>query len=125
MDLKTIIVSLPHRVDETVKNNPDLQGRIMNITLQPWKNEELAEIPNKGFSMLGVTAEKKLIDRLVMECIDSPQIMQSICENIGYYIATDKQLKDEDITKSCYLKADYLTYQELYTKLLSGLSSRG
>lgn len=51
--------------------------------------------------------------------------MQSICENIGYYIATDKQLKDEDITKSCYLKADYLTYQELYTKLLSGLSSRG
>lgn len=124
-DLKVVIVSLPHRVDETVKSNPDLQGRIMNITMKPWKKEELEEIPNKGFSMLGVTAGEKLIERLVMECIDSPQTMQSICENIGYYISEDKVLKDEDITKSCYLRADYLTYQELYAKLLAGLSSRG
>ena len=124
-DLKVIIVSLPHRVDETVKNNPDLQGRIMNITMKPWKSEELAEIPNKGFSMLGVSAEQALIDRLVMECIDSPQTMQSICENIGYYISEDRILTDDDITKSCYLRADYLTYQELYSKLLAGLSSRG
>lgn len=124
-DLKAIVVSLPHRVDETVKNNPDLQGRIMNITMKPWKKEELAEIPNKGFSILGVSAGQKMIDRLVMECIDSPQTMQSICENVGYYIAEDKILKDEDITKSCYLRADFLTYQELYARLLAGLSSRG
>lgn len=124
-DLKAVIVSLPHRVDETVKNNPDLQGRIMNITMKPWKSEELAEIPRKGFSMLGVSAGQDLIDRLVMECIDSPQTMQSICENIGYYLSEDKILKDEDITKSCYLRADFLTYQELYAKLLAGLSSRG
>lgn len=124
-DLKTIIVSLPHRVDETVKNNPDLQGRIMNITMRPWKKEELEEIPKKGFSMLDVTAGQELIDRLVMECIDSPQTIQSICENIGYYIAEDKVLKDDDITKSCYLRADFLTYQELYAKLLAGPSARG
>lgn len=124
-DLKAVIVSLPHRVDETVKNNPDLQGRIMNITMRPWKNEELAEIPRNGFSMLGVSAGQDLMDRLVMECIDSPQTMQSICENIGYYISEDKILKDEDITQSCYLRADFLPYQELYAKLLAGLSSRG
>lgn len=124
-DLKAVIVSLPHRVDETVKNNPDLQGRIMNITMKSWKSEELAEIPRKGFSMLGVSAGKDLIDRLVMECINSPQTMQSICENIGHYISEDKILKDEDITNSCYLRADFLTYQELYAKLLAGLSSRG
>lgn len=51
-DLKAVIVSLPHRVDETVKNNPDLQGRIMNITMKPWKSDELAEIPGKGFLCL-------------------------------------------------------------------------
>lgn len=75
--------------------------------------------------MLGVSAGQDLIDRLVMECIDSPQTMQSICENIGYYISEDRILKDEDITKSCYLRADFLTYQELYAKLLAGPSSRG
>ena len=97
----------------------------MNITMKPWKSEELEEIPRKGFSMLGVSAGQDLIDRLVMKCIDSPQTMQSICENIGYYLSEDKILKDEDITKSCYLRADFLTYQELYAKLLAGLSSRG
>lgn len=38
-NLKAIVVSLPHRVDETVKNNPDLQGRIMNIMMKPWKED--------------------------------------------------------------------------------------
>ncbi len=37
-----------------VKNNLDLQGRIMNITMKPWKNEELEEISKKGFEMLEV-----------------------------------------------------------------------
>lgn len=124
-DLKAIIVSLPHRVDETVKNNPDLQGRIMNITMKPWKDGELAEIPKKGFLKLGISANETLINRLVVECINSPQTMQSICENIGYYIAEDRQLREEDIAKSCYLKADFLPYQELFAKLLSGPPSRG
>lgn len=124
-NLKAVIVSLPGRVDETVKNNPDLQGRIMNITMKPWKDEELAKIPILGFHKLKVEAEVSMIDRLVMECINSPQTMQSICENIGYYILKDNILRDEDITKSCILRADYLTYQELYSKLLNGPSSRG
>lgn len=124
-DLKAVVVSLPGRVDESIKNNPDLNGRILNITMKPWKKEELTEIPRKGFAMLHVKAEEKLIDRLVMECIDSPETMQSICQNTGYYISEDRILKDEDITNSCYLNADYLTYQELYAKLLSGPSSRG
>lgn len=124
-NLKAIVVSLPHRVDETVKNNPDLQGRIMNITMKPWKEEELTQIPEKGFAMLGVKASTELIKRLVMECIDSPQTMQSICQNIRYYISKDNVLRDEDITKSCYLNADFLPYQELYGKLLAGLPSRG
>lgn len=123
-NLKVIIVSLPNRVDEAVKNNPDLQGRIMNITMKPWKSDELEEIPRTGFSKLNVSAKDFLIERLVMECIESPQTMQSICENIGHFIK-DNVLRDEDITKSCYFCADYLSYQELYAKLLSGPSSRG
>ena len=124
-NLKVIIVSLPSRVDETVKNNPDLQGRIMNISMKPWKDVELAKIPRMGFEKLKVAATDKLIDRLVMECINSPQTMQAICENIGHYISEDYVLRDEDITRSCYLRADFLTYNELYNKLLSGPLSRG
>lgn len=124
-NLKVIIVSLPNRVDETVKNNPDLQGRIMNITMQPWKNRELAQIPEIGFDKLNVQCSAELIDFLVQECLFSPQTMQSICENIGLFMNGSNVVKAEDIRKSCYLRADYLTYQELYGKLVAGPSSRG
>ena len=93
--------------------------------MKPWNREELAEIPLKGFQMLGVTATEAMIGRLVMECIDSPQTMQSICENIGGFLAADKKLTEKDISESCYLMADYLPYQELYARLLAGLPSRG
>ena len=87
-------MSLPHRVDETVKYNSDLHGRIMNITMKPWKSEELEQIPLKGLPMFNVITEKKLIARLVMDRNDSPQIMQPICEDIEYYISENKGLRE-------------------------------
>ena len=84
--------------------------------MRPWKPEELEEIPQKGFRMLGVKASQKMIDRLVMECIDSPQTMQSLCENVGYYLPEDNTLTDEAITKSCRMKADYLPIRPFMKK---------
>lgn len=124
-NFKVIIVSLPNRVDETVKNNPDLQGRIRNITMQPWKKEELAQIPQIGFEKLNAKCSMELMDFLIQECLFSPQTMQSICENIGLFIDESLVIKEDDIRRSCYLISAYLTYQELYGKLIAGPSSRG
>ena len=64
--------------------------------------------------MLGVKASQQMIDRLVMECIDSPQTMQSLCENVGYYLPGDKTLTDEAITRNCRMKA--ITKNEIYDR---------
>ena len=48
--LRIVIASLPHRVDDTIRTNPDLQGRISIIDMQAWSREELEQIlaKNKG-----------------------------------------------------------------------------
>ena len=45
--LRSIIASLPHRVDDTIRTNPDLQGRISIIDMQPWSKTDLERIPQK------------------------------------------------------------------------------
>ena len=79
---KVIIASLPHRSDDAIRTNPDLQGRISIIDIEAWSKEELKEIPLKGFKQLGIDISQFNIDRLANESISSPQLMQLICLNI-------------------------------------------
>ncbi|MDE7310928.1 MAG: ATP-binding protein, partial [Eubacterium sp.] len=68
---KVIIASLPHRSDDAIRTNPDLQGRISIIDLEAWTKDELKEIPIKGFSELSVNISEVNVDRLVEESICS------------------------------------------------------
>lgn len=93
--LRVIIASLPHRVDDTIRTNPDLQGRISIIDLQAWDKEDLALIPKKGFEELQMSVPEELIDILAKESISSPQLMQLICLNVCI-LAESRKLKEID-----------------------------
>lgn len=45
--LRIIIASLPHRVDDTIRTNPDLQGRISIIDMLAWSKADLEQIPKR------------------------------------------------------------------------------
>ena len=80
--LRIIIASLPHRVDDTIRTNPDLQGRISIIDMQAWSRKDLERIPQKGFEELKMSVSAEMIEMLAKESISSPQLMQLICLNI-------------------------------------------
>lgn len=82
--LKAILLSLPHRSDDAVKQNSDLIGRTTYIEIEPWDKEELGQIAALGFDKLemGITEEEK--ERLAVESIGSPQLMQELCLNLAY-----------------------------------------
>ena len=82
--LKAIILSLPHRLDDVVKRNPDLVGRVTFINLQPWTQEELKEIAVKGFDQLGLAVSDDIISYIAYESAVSPQLMQSNCFYLAY-----------------------------------------
>ena len=79
---KAIVVSLPHRADEAIRQNADLSGRLSLINMDSWKVEDLKEIAKKGFSKLNIKIADEIAEQIAVESLSSPQLMQYICLNI-------------------------------------------
>lgn len=79
---KAIVVSLPHRADEAIRQNADLSGRLSLINMEPWEVEDLKEIAKLGFGKLGISIEDSVAAQIAVESLSSPQLMQYICLNI-------------------------------------------
>ena len=125
MGFKAVVVSLPYRSDDAIRLNPDLTGRILVIEIEPWKTEELEEIAKKGFGKLQIQVGQSLIARMAKESIHSPQLMQSICLNIGLLPDSSDTITDEDIEESCRFTCMNLPYGDVVRVLKAGPSTRG
>ena len=122
---KAVVVSLPYRSDDAIRLNPDLTGRILIIEMDPWKTEELEEIAKKGFRELQIRVENSRIARMAKESIHSPQLMQSICLNIGLLPNNNTEITDEIIKESCCFTCMNLPYGDVVRVLKAGPSTRG
>ena len=122
---KAVVISLPYRSDDAIRLNPDLTGRIMVIEIDPWKTEELEKIAKKGFKELQIEVDDKLIGRMAKESIHSPQLMQSICLNIGLLPGKSTVITDETIEESCSFTCMNLPYGDVVRVLKAGPSPRG
>ena len=125
MGFKAVVVSLPYRSDDAIRLNPDLTGRILVIEIEPWKTEELEEIAKKGFGKLQIQVGRSLIARMAKESIHSPQLMQSICLNIGLLPDSSDTITDEVIEESCRFTCMNLPYGDVVRVLKAGPSTRG
>lgn len=125
MGFKAVVVSLPYRSDDAIRLNPDLTGRILVIEIEPWKTEELEEIAKKGFGKLQIQVRQSLIARMAKESIHSPQLMQSICLNIGLLPDSNDTITDEVIEESCCFTCMNLPYGDVVRVLKAGPSTRG
>lgn len=125
MGFKAVVVSHPYRSDDSIRLNPDLTGRILVIEIEPWKTEELEEIAKKGFGKLQIQVGQSLIARMAKESIQSPQLMQSICLNIGLLPDSSDTITDEVIEESCRFTCMNLPYGDVVRVLKAGPSTRG
>lgn len=79
---KAIVVSLPHRADEAIRQNADLSGRLSLINMEAWEVKDLKEIAKIGFAKLDIKIEDDIAEKIAIESLTSPQLMQYICLNI-------------------------------------------
>lgn len=79
---KAIVVSLPHRADEAIRQNADLSGRLSLINMESWEVDDLKEIAKVGFQKLGIQIKDEVAAQIAVESLSSPQLMQYICLNI-------------------------------------------
>ncbi len=122
---KAVVISLPYRSDDAIRLNPDLTGRISIIEIEPWKKEELVRIANKGFFKLNMTIEEPLIIKMAEESIHSPQLMQSVCLNIGLLPERTEEITEATIEESCRFTCMNLPYKDVVRVLKTGPSTRG
>lgn len=122
---KTIVISLPHRSDDTIRLNPDLVGRISLIEIDTWKEDELTEIAVRGFEQLDKEITDKIAKRISVESIHSPLLMQSVCLNIKYIQKDDEKITDTSIDDSCRFTCLNYPYNSVVNMLKAGPPSRG
>ncbi len=120
--LKVLLLSVTHRVFDAIKAESELTGRFTTVTLPHWSNQDLQQIPNKGFTALNVSYPLSLIDMLCEEAQENPFLMQKFCWEICFdnHIEAKKLLSQSidkiDLHKMCErLALDYglPTYQQL------------
>ncbi len=68
-----------------LRANPELRGRFYAIDINYWGKEELAAIAKIGFGALNTQIDSGAVERFVVECAGSPQLMQSLCLQACFY----------------------------------------
>ncbi len=122
---KAVVISLPYRSDDAIRLNPDLTGRLSVIEIEPWKPDELKKIAEKGFTKLNININNMIIQRMADESIHSPQLMQSICLNIGILVKNNTEITNEIISESCRFTCLNLPYSDVVRILKAGPPTRG
>ena len=125
LGFKAVVISLPYRSDDAIRLNPDLTGRISVIEMEPWTDKELQIIAQKGFMELGISVSSELMERMAMESIHSPQMMQAVCLNIGLLPLNFPEITDKIIEESCRFTCANLPYADVVRILKSGPPTRG
>ncbi|WP_394927127.1 ATP-binding protein [uncultured Robinsoniella sp.] len=126
-ELKVVVVSLPHRSDDAIRQNADLSGRLSLINIEAWKEEDLKEIALMGFKQLNIDITEDVAEKLAVECLTSPQLMQYICLSI----CTLLEDKNEDMVCTEMLETAYkfttvnFNYVDVANVMAKGPNPRG
>lgn len=126
---KAIVVSLPHRADEAIRQNADLSGRLSLINIEAWKVEDLKEIAKIGFAKLNIKIEDEVAQMIAVESLSSPQLMQYICLNICTILEMDsskpKIVRTELLETAYRYTTANFEYGDVVALMKKGPNTRG
>lgn len=105
--LPVIFIAIPHRRLDAVKVEREMTGRIENIEIPSWNENELLEIPYKGFPLLNVELSESIANRFASESIGSPHLMQEFCREIC-------RVKDVKRTTKEKVHIDNVNFEKLF-----------
>ena len=126
-ELKVVVVSLPHRADDAIRKNADLSGRLSLINIEIWKEADLKKIALKGFTKLNIKIEEEIADKLAVECLTSPQLMQYICLSICTLLEDEgkREVSDDILEKAYRFTTMNFNYADVVNVLSKGPNPRG
>lgn len=126
-ELKVVVISLPHRADDAIRQNADLSGRLSLINIEAWEEKDLKQIALIGFNTLGIEIEDDIAGQLAVECLTSPQLMQYICLSICTLLENcHKNVVDPGILEQAYrFTIVNFNYADVVSVMKKGPNPRG
>lgn len=120
-----VVIAIPHRRYDAVRVEREMNGRLEPVGVPDWATNELIEIPQRGFPLLGMSISDKLALRLAEEAYGSPHLMQEFCKEIG---RTALELKivsaDKAFSEKVFEVIAEHTGKVIFDKLASGPRQR-
>ena len=79
---RVVLISVPHRAYDTAKIESEMVGRVQQLKIPLWRDDELIEIATRGFSLLNIETKGDANKTLAEESFGNPQLMQEFCSNL-------------------------------------------
>lgn len=77
-----ILLAIPHRKYDAIRVEKEMTGRVHQVPIPAWADNELQEIPHLGFPLLNVSVDQAVVDRFLSEGLQSPHLMQEFCRQL-------------------------------------------
>lgn len=77
-----IVAAVPHRAYDVVRVEKEMTGRVAQLEVGFWSDDDLKRIANAGFAALNLVVADALVSRLVAESFQSPHLMQEFCRQL-------------------------------------------
>lgn len=131
--VRICIASVPHKSDDMVRANDELTGRIVSILFDYWTVPELKIIADCGFTALGVDIAPAIVEKLTIEALGSPQLMQSLCLSLclekgirnKQVLQERTDVSDEELRAALERTTLQTDYSRTVEKLHTGAKERG
>ncbi len=81
-EVSVLVLGTTHRAVDIANRNRDLLGRIEQIDVGHWDNNDLSSICEQGFKYLKIRIRKDKINQLSSEAVGLPIIVQQLCYNL-------------------------------------------
>lgn len=123
-----ILIAIPHRRYDAINVEKEMTGRVENINIPVWFDEELKAIPVTGFNLLNMTLGGEIIEELANQSIGSPHLMQefcrAICDEKDIFETVDNPLSINTIDPSLFRGIADSYGKSMFEKLAKGPRQR-
>lgn len=77
-----VLLAIPHRRYDAVRVEKEMTGRVEQISIPSWDEDELMQIPSQGFPLLNLSCPPNIAARFANESLGSPHLMQEFCRQL-------------------------------------------
>lgn len=128
--LPVIFIAIPNRKYDAVEVEREMTGRIENIEMPAWEEDELRSIAVQGFKALNIKVSSDLITNLSQSAYGSPFLMQEFCRSlcekceIEEYMEKTQYISDNIDIKNVFAEIAEHSGRSIFNKLKRGPRAR-